>query len=142
MTYKVMLSIRGCQRYQDQEPEVIELVTEGLLEQSGNGWLLTYEESELTGLAGVNTTFQVEPGCVTLSRTGSLSSTMVFREGEFHESLYRMEFGALLLTVCASKVQWNITSEGGTIDLTYAIEIEQSAAGLIDYHLNIQRKPA
>ena len=142
MKIPVILSVTGVQHYQEQDPETIELVTEGLLEQSGNGWLPTYEESELTGLAGVNTTFQVEPGCVTLSRTGSLSSTMVFREGEFHESLYRMEFGALLLTVCANKVQWNITSEGGTIDLTYAIEIEQSAAGLIDYHLNIQRKPA
>ena len=142
MKIPVILSVTGVQHYQEQEPETIELVSEGLLEQTGNGWLLTYEESELTGLAGVTTTFQVEPGCVTLSRTGPLSSTMVFREGEFHESLYRMEFGALLLTVCASKVQWNITPEGGTIDLTYAIEIEQSAAGLIDYHLNIQRKTA
>ena len=51
-----------------------------------------------------------------------------------------MEFGALMITVCASKVFSNITPEGGTIDLVYAIDIEQSTAGVIDYHLDIQVK--
>ena len=138
MKRKVMLSIEGTQHYQEQEPETIELVTEGVLEKTEKGWLLSYEESELTGLAGVNTTFQVEPGCVTLSRSGKLSSTMVFQEGVVHESLYRMEFGALLLSVCAGKVQYDLCDEGGTIDLTYAIEIEQTAAGYIEYHLTIK----
>lgn len=140
MKYDVMLSIKGIQHYEEQEPETIELVTEGILEQTDTGWSLSYEESELTGLAGVNTTFSVKPGCITLTRTGKLSSTMVFEEGVIHESLYRMEFGALLLTVCANKVRYELGPQGGTIDLTYAIEIEQSAAGFIDYHLTIQTK--
>ena len=138
MKRKVMLSIKGIQHYQEQDPETIELVSEGFLEQTDTGWLVSYEESELTGLAGVNTTFTLEPGCITLNRTGKLSSTMIFREGVMHESLYRMEFGALLVTVCAGKVQYDLTPEGGTIDLTYAIEIEQSAAGYIEYHLSIR----
>ena len=74
MTYKVMLSIRGCQRYQDQEPEVIELVTEGTMEFRDGGWDVSYEESDLTGLSGVRTTFRVEPEVVTLTRTGKLRS--------------------------------------------------------------------
>ena len=140
MKKSALLTIRGTQTYADQEPEVIELVTEGTLEQTENGWKLTYEESDLTGLKGVTTTFQVEPGVITLNRKGSLNSEMVFREGQFHESLYRMEFGALMITVCASKVRYSIDQSGGTIDLTYAIEIEQSAAGYIEYHLDIQTK--
>jgi uncharacterized beta-barrel protein YwiB (DUF1934 family) len=136
----VLLTIRGQQTYAEQEPEVIELVTEGTLTQTEKGWKLTYEESDLTGLKGVTTTFQIEPGMITLSRKGPLNSEMVFREGQFHESLYRMEFGALMITVCASKVRYDISEKGGTIDLTYAIEIEQSAAGCIEYHLDIQTK--
>ena len=138
MKKNVLLTIRGQQTYAEQEPETVELVTEGMLESVDNGWKLTYEESELTGLKGVTTTFRVEPGVITLRRKGPLSSEMVFREGQFHESLYQMEFGALMITVCASKVQYNISDNGGTIDLTYAIEIEQSAAGYIEYHLDIQ----
>ena len=140
MKKAVLLTIRGQQTYAEQEPEVVELVTEGTLENAENGWLLTYEESDLTGLKGVITTFYVQPGKITLSRKGPLSSQMEFQEGQFHESLYKMEFGALMITVCASKVQYDISEKGGTIDLTYAIEIEQSAAGYIEYHLDIQTK--
>lgn len=140
MKREVLLTIRGQQTYSDQEPETVELVTEGVLESIETGWKLTYEESDLTGLKGVTTTFQVEPGKVTLSRKGPLSSQMVFQEGVFHESLYQMEFGALMITVCANRVAYDIGEQGGTIDLTYAIEIEQSAAGYIEYHLDIQAK--
>ena len=37
MSIPVLLSIRGKQSYLDQEPEVIELVTEGTLEQQPDG---------------------------------------------------------------------------------------------------------
>ena len=97
MKKEVLLSIRGQQNYNEQEPETVELITEGILEKEENGWKLTYEESDLTGLKGVTTTFQVEPGKVTLSRKGPLSSQMVFQEGTFHESLYQMDFGALMI---------------------------------------------
>ena len=54
-------------------------------------------------------------------------------------TLYQTEFGfALMITVCASKVLYDITEAGGVIDLVYAIEIEQTTAGLIDYHLDIK----
>lgn len=140
MKKQVILSIGGKQHYEDQQPDTIELVTDGFMEYVDGAWEVTYEESELTGLAGVTTAFRVEPGKITLTRTGALNSQMVFQEGQFHESLYEMEFGTLMLTVCASKVAYDITEKGGTIDLTYAIEIEQSAAGLIDYHLDIRVK--
>ncbi len=140
MKLPVILSIRGQQHYMEQEPEVIELVTEGTLEQTAEGWNLVYEESDLTGLKGVTTTFTVSRDQIILDRKGPLCSQMIFQEGIFHESLYQMEFGALMITVCASKVCSNITPEGGTIDLVYAIDIEQSTAGVIDYHLDIQVK--
>ena len=140
MKIPVMLSIRGRQTYMDQEPDVIELVTEGVMEFSDGGWEISYEESELTGMAGVTTTFRVEPGKVTLRRTGKLRSEMVFREGVRHESLYQLEFGALLMAVTAKQVFFDIVPDGGIIDLCYSIEIENSAAGLVDYHLDIRAK--
>ena len=136
----VLLSIRGKQSYLDQEPEIIELVTQGVMEARENGWFISYEESDLTGLSGVTTTFHVEPGCITLTRTGPLNSQMVFREGVFHESLYQMPFGAMMITVCANRVAYTLGETGGTIDLTYAIDIENTAAGFIEYHLDIQVK--
>lgn len=138
MKQKVMLSIRGRQAYQDQEPDSIELVTEGTMEFRDGGWDISYMESDLTGLQGVTTTFRVEPSKVTLSRRGSLSSQMVFQRGVPHDSLYQMDFGALMMRVCAQQILFDITPEGGFIDLVYTIEIENAAAGEIDYHLDIR----
>ena len=140
MKQNVILSILGRQSYMGQEPDQIELVTEGVLEDQGNAWFLSYEESDLTGMGGVTTTFIVEPDKVTLKRTGKLNSQMVFQEGVFHNSLYQMEFGALMITVCASRIKAELTEKGGVVDLVYGIEIEQSTAGVIDYHLEIKTK--
>ena len=116
------------------------MVTEGTLQYRDGGWDICYEESELTGLAGVTTTFRLEPGQVTLTRTGKLRSEMVFREGVPHDSLYQMEFGTLLLTVCAKQIEARIGERGGTVDLTYSVDIERTGAGLVEYHLEIREK--
>ena len=134
----VVLSIRGSQEYPGQEPEVIELVTDGAMEFRNGGWNISYQESALTGLEGVTTTFRVEPDKVILTREGTLNSQMVFQLGVDHESLYQMPFGALLLTVRATHLFYDIVPDGGMIDLTYTINIENQEAGVIDYHLDIR----
>lgn len=138
MKQKVMLSIRGRQSYMNQEPEEIELVTEGTLEFRDNGWDICYEESELTGLSGVTTLFRCEPDKVILNRSGKLRSQMVFQKGVTHESLYQMEFGALMISVNVQNMFFYITPDGGSVDLVYEIEIENTAAGVIDYHLDVR----
>ena len=140
MKREVTLAIKGSQAYQDQAPEIIELVTDGIMEFRNGGWDISYEESELTGLAGVTTTFRVEPGKVTLTRKGALDSQMIFQENVVHESLYQMPFGALMLSVKATSVFFDIVPDGGVIDLSYNIEIENTQAGVIDYHLDIRAK--
>ena len=140
MKREMILSLQGTQYYGEQEPEVIQLVTEGTLEFVNGGWDICYEETDLTGLAGVTTTFRVEPGMVTLRRTGRLRSEMIFREGIRHDSLYQMEFGALLMTVCAKQIEAQINQQGGTVDLVYSIEIEHGDAGIVEYHLELKTK--
>ena len=140
MKKEVVLNLRGTQTYEGQEPDVIELITEGTMEFRDGGWDISYEESELTGLAGVTTTFRVEPGKVILERTGNLRSRMVFEKDVPHDSLYQMSFGTLMLTVCAKFLFVDILPEGGVLDLLYSIEIENHAAGMVDYHLDIRAK--
>ena len=140
MKIPVMLSICGRQNYIDQEPEVVELVTDGTLENKGNRWEICYKESDLTGMEGVSTSFLVESEKITLTRTGNLTSQMVFNVGIPHESLYNMGFGVLMITVNATKIRHELSAEGGWVDLSYGISIEQSAAGNIDYRLEIKTK--
>jgi len=140
MKKEVVLSLRGTQTYEGQEPDVIELVTEGTMEFCDGGWNIAYEESDLTGMAGVTTTFRVEPGRVILERTGNLRSRMVFEKDVPHDSLYQMSFGTMMITVCAKYLFFDIVPDGGVVDLLYTIEIEHNAAGTVDYHLDIRAK--
>lgn len=67
MENNVIISIQGKQSFEAQGDDTIELVTEGCLEPDGDdGYTLSYQESELTGLEGTLTTFQIERDRVTL----------------------------------------------------------------------------
>ena len=141
MKKQVVLSICGKQSYAGQEPDVIELVTDGTLEELTTGcWEICYDETALTGMEGVSTGFLVEPAKIVLTRSGKLNSQMVFREGIPHDSLYQMEFGALMLSVTATKIASTLSADGGIVDLSYNIEIEKTSAGVIDYHLEVKTK--
>ena len=140
MKQDVVLASRGRQSYEDQEPDIIELTTDGTMEFRDGGWDISYEETALTGLEGVTTVFRVEPDKVILTRTGKLRSQMIFQKGVVHESLYQMDFGTLMIAVCAQFLYFDITPEGGMIDLVYHIDIENSACGTVDYHLDIRAK--
>ena len=137
MKKQAVITICGKQYYPQMDPETIELTTDGTLEFVDGGWNICYEESDLTGLKGTTTTFRLEPGQVILRRSGALRSEMVFRQGVPHESLYQMDFGALLLSVCAKSMDAAIDQNGGTIDLIYDISIEHGQAGVVEYHLDV-----
>ena len=140
MKNNVVLSIRGRQTYAGQEPDVIELVTEGTMIFRDGGWDISYEETALTGLEGVTTTFRVVPGKIILTRTGKLQSQMIFEEGVPHETLYQMSFGTMMMTVKATFVFFDLVEDGGSIDVSYNLDIENAEAGIIDYHLDIRAK--
>ena len=140
MKQAVILSLCSVQRYEEQEPEKLELVSEGTMEFRDGGWEISYAETELTGMAGVTTTFRVEKDQLTLRRTGQLNSEMVFRTGYAHDSLYQMPFGAFAMRVETLSLFYDIVPDGGSIDLSYRVTIENTQAGLVEYHMDIRAK--
>ncbi len=140
MKKEAVLKILSIQHYDRQDPDTIELTTTGTLEYVDGGWEICYEETEMTGLEGVSTTFRLEPGQVTLRRTGRLRSEMIFREGQIHESLYQTEIGVLMLTVFAKMIEADISESGGTVDMVYSVSVENNEAGLVEYHLDVETK--
>ena len=79
MTDNVIISIKGKQLYAESGPDEMELVTSGVLKRdSRGGFLVSYQESELTGLEGTTTKLHVHGGRVTLLREGGVNSQMVW----------------------------------------------------------------
>ena len=141
MEKEMILSIRGQQFFEDAEPDVIELVTEGTLTDCGDGdYTLSYQESELTGLDGTLTTFQIEKGRVTLLRVGQVNSQMVFEEGRKHLSMYDTPYGALTVGIDTRRMKVHLDSTGGEIEISYAIEIDHALTGEHVFQINVRER--
>jgi len=140
MVCDFMLDIKGVQQYHEQEPDVVELTTEASLTGADGVLFLRYSESDLTGLKGTDTTFELHSDKVILRRTGAVSSEMIFVSGEVHQSLYNTEEGALLITVRTTAVEDEMTLSGGSLHVSYEITIEGLGMGRIEYWLTVRPK--
>lgn len=141
MDKDVILSIRGQQIFDNGEPEVTELVTEGTLSSDGDEeYTLSYQESELTGLEGTLTTFQIEKGRVTLLREGQVNSQMVFEQGRRHLSMYNTPYGALSIGVNTRKMKVDLGESGGEIEINYALEVDHAVAGENLFQISIRER--
>ena len=138
MEKDVIISIKGVQRYENAEEDTLELVTEGRLERDGSHYTLSYQESQLTGLEGTLTTFQIEPERVTLMRVGEYNSQMVFQEGRRHMSMYSTPYGAMAIGVNTRRLLAALTDQGGDIEIDYAIEIDHAIAGRNIFQIKVK----
>lgn len=140
MTQPVIISVEGTQRFIGEEKQTVQIVTEGLMKTDGDTVYLSYEESEVTGMEGTTTTFAVGKDHVVLTRTGAVESEMVFEKGKKNVSLYNMGFGALTIGVKARRLKNELGPNGGRLEISYGIEIEETARGLNSFVIDV-RKP-
>ncbi len=142
MKKDVIISIKGKQALEDQEDDTIELVTAGRLTSHGaDGYLLSYEESELTGLEGTRTTFRVQQDKVSLIRTGAVCSQMIFELGRKHTSLYQTPYGSMEVGISAKEIDVGLNDHGGHLHIDYAIEIDHAMAGRNRFLIDVREVP-
>ena len=129
MKQNVMISVRGEQYFDGVDPNATELLTEGQLEKIESGWLLSYEESELTGMEGTTTIFEIGEKEVTLRRVGTVQSEMHFKGGEISTSAYETPYGTLTVEVGTSFLRSDINENGGELEIRYSIAVEHQVTG-------------
>lgn len=140
---KVMISIKGSQRYVDSEADAIELITDGEYAYSENGvTTFTYMESELTGLEGTRTSFTVSPEVVTMQREGKLNNRMVFEEGKKHLFLYDTPYGAATMGVNTNRIASALGEWGGDMEIDYVLDFEHTVIGRNTFRINIREAGA
>lgn len=138
MEKDVVISIKGMQEYMDAAPDSIELVTAGRLSKGETGYILTYRESELTGLNDTVTTIQVEGPQVTMLRTGEVNAQMIFQAGRRHLSMYDTPFGAMSIGVNTRRLSARLDDKGGDIEIDYAIEVDHALAGRNIFKISVK----
>lgn len=138
MKKDVIISIRGLQQNEEGDADPITLVTAGRYYRRNGSYYISYEETELTGMAGTRTTLRVSPDCVRVIRTGEYPSNLVFEQGKRHLSLYHTDYGDLSVVVSTQCIQSTLNDDGGALDVKYAIEVGSSPLGINHLSLNIK----
>jgi uncharacterized beta-barrel protein YwiB (DUF1934 family) len=136
----VMLSVKGEQYFDGVDPDGTELMTEGTLQETEDGFRISYEESKLTGMEGTTTTFEIRGGQVLLTRAGKVNSQMVFEEGRQHTSLYETPFGELSVDIQTSFLRHTMTIRGGLLEIKYSIAVEHTVTGKNCFKIRVKEK--
>lgn len=139
-TKNVLISVKGTQNIGENGPTQLELVTEGRYYKNGNDYFVTYKETEITGMDGTTTTMIIaeSKNKITLIRTGSVNSQLIFEPGCKHVSYYDTINGAFTIGVFTNYMDVEIDEHGGEIIVDYLIEIDDSESAQNDFHMVIK----
>lgn len=137
MIEPVIISVEGSQKFIGEEKQTVKVVTDGTMDFSEDVILLSYEETEVTGMEGTTTTFTIRKDNVVLTRTGAVQSRMEFEKGKKDVSLYNVGFGTMTIGVKARRLKNELGPEGGRLEISYGIEIEQQISGLNSFIIDV-----
>lgn len=119
---KVLLTIKGTQ-LDDVQDDHVEFVTEGRLTKSAEGYLLEYDESELTGVEGGITRLILNDDSVTLLRSGASDMHMIFSPHSVYESNVMTPDGMMRMSIFAMRVESQMFEQSGRLSLEYELSV-------------------
>jgi uncharacterized beta-barrel protein YwiB (DUF1934 family) len=135
---KAIISIKGFQSAQYSDEESFELVTDGEYSLNDGIAEFSYLESELTGYAGMRTTFHVEPSRVVLTRAGGLNGEMIFSEGRKHHFVYETTYGSLTMGIDTQSITQELGEDGGNLEIHYAIDVDNIVMSRNSFKINVR----
>ena len=139
MAHRVEIHLESRQTL-DGQTQRVEQTVEGLLARTAEGHTLTYREGEETGLGGTRTTLKLLGDRAELTRTGEVSSAMVFRPGTPHRSLYQTPYGPIPMEVTARKLVSQMEETGGVVELEYDLTLGSGPVGRTLLRLTVKEK--
>ena len=135
---KVTISIKGCQRSQSDDDESFELTTDGEYTREGGVTLFSYMESELTGYAGMQTTFSVENDAVVLNRADGMTGELIFSKARKHHFLYETDFGSLMMGVDTHNLSQRFDEDGGELEIEYDIDVDNVVISRNTFEISVR----
>ena len=123
------------------EPEELLISSIGRLKREDGRFEVSYDETEATGMEGSVTSVSFaedQPGIISMMRSGSVSTALVFEEHKRHHCIYNTPYMPFEICVHTLKVE-NKLLEEGTLSLDYVIEIRGAQAERTKFNMQILR---
>lgn len=141
MTEDYTINIIGKQEYADDSGE-ISMSTVGTYRQRDGVRFIAYKEyDDEDPRVSRTAVLKVEPGKVTMSRTGS-STRLILEEGRRHLCLYDTGFGSLTVGVFTSKLREALDHTGGSLEIAYTLDIDSNLSSSNELRVEVSPLPA
>ncbi|WP_346929944.1 DUF1934 domain-containing protein [Clostridium sp.] len=107
----------------NDEDECIEIVSPGSFLKEEDEYVVTYEETELSGLGDTLTTFRIGENYFNLIREGDVNTNMEFKNGSSSSILYNTPHGGLSIRIKTNDVNIDMNEAGGKVKVDYDVII-------------------
>lgn len=134
----ITLKITGKQIYGDYEDdqsqeEQVEFITEGKLYTQGDTMIISYEESELSGMPGCITQMAVKGEVVRMTRKGeglAEGTEILFEKGKRYSGSFDTPYGPVKMEVLTTQVDNHLTKDQtGHLAIDYDISLAGISEG-------------
>lgn len=119
----VLITLNSCAYRDNNDEEPVNMITYGFLSIEGEKFLVDYDETLDENLPAQHVTLILEGDSMIMNREGDYSTQMIFTRGGRYEGQYFTPYGAMDLAVFCNRLKWQLSAEGGSIALSYQMDI-------------------
>lgn len=128
MLKDVIINLHSVHSYDTKNADTLDFSTDGFFKIDNGVACITYMESEITGLKGTRTSVFIMPDSVVVDRDGTLTSRMIFKEGEKSSFLYSTPYGQATMGIRTRSISSNIGEEGGNVEIDFVVDVNHAVA--------------
>ena len=133
-----VITIKGLQSYDDDNID-IQMMAEGDFSFEDGKYFIEYDETEATGMEGTSTTIELDDTYVSLTRSGTVETTLLFIEGRQTTSYYETPYGTMMMGINTEKVDASFTEEGGSVSVKYTMSMNNLFSGANTFEIQVRK---
>lgn len=122
-----------------KDPNILEFTTDGLYSYEDDVGCFTYKESDVTGMEGTTTSVFVMPDQIVVDRDGTVTSRMVFKEGQSNSFLYDTPFGSATMGIRTGHLTHSFNENGGNFEVEYVVNMEHKVFTKNRFSVNVKQ---
>lgn len=137
MKKDVMINMKSVQFIHDEKSE-IDFLTQGMLETVKDGFLIKYDETEMTGYENSSTELKcLGDNYISMIRSGSVNSHLIIEKNKKHYCHYGTPHGDFTIGIQTHSIVNKLTETGGRISFKYTIDVNSGYISDNEIHLII-----
>ena len=137
---EAVISIHSEFGYDQPESESVEFTTDGFYSYEGDSCSMGYFETEVTGMPGTFTSFLVSPEEIMVDRKGSITSSMMFKEGLKDTVMYQTPYGYARMGINTRKIKSSIAPDRAEIEIDYVVNMEHVVAMRNRFTISVEKQ--